>query len=137
LARADQPGNGEKSRGTETILLVEDEEAVRELSTLVLTDLGYQLHTAANGVEALKLLDEASDLHVDLLLTDVVMPRMGGRELAERLRETRPALKILFCSGYTAESEWVSRALTKDTHFLQKPFTGVALAQKVREVLDS
>ena len=123
------------SRQAETILLVEDEDAVRELSQLILADLGYQVLVAANGVEALALYQAPTTPKIDLLVTDVVMPQMGGRELAEKLRVLNPQLKILFISGYTAESDWVSRALTKQTHFLPKPFTAAVLGQKVHDLL--
>jgi PAS domain S-box-containing protein len=123
------------SRRAETVLLVVDEEAVRELSCLILTDLGYSVLPATNGVEALKLFQAPAAAKIDLVVTDVVMPEMGGRELAERLRELDPQLKILFVSGYTAESDWVTKALTRNTHFLPKPFTASVLGQKVHDIL--
>jgi PAS domain S-box-containing protein len=123
------------SRHAETILLAEDEPAVRELSQLILSDLGYQVLVAGNGAEALALYQAPSTPKIDLLVTDVIMPEMGGRELAERLRVLNPELKILFVSGYTAETDWVSRALAKNTQFLPKPFTAAVLGQKVHDLL--
>jgi PAS domain S-box-containing protein len=123
------------SRQAETILLAEDEPAVRELSQLILADLGYQVLVAGNGTEALALYQAPTTPKIDLLVTDVIMPEMGGRELAERLRKLNPQLKILFVSGFTAESDWVTRALTKDTYFLPKPFTAAVLGQKVHDLL--
>jgi PAS domain S-box-containing protein len=123
------------SRHSETILLAEDEPAVRELSQLILSDLGYQVLVAGNGAEALALYQAPTTPKIDLLVTDVIMPEMGGRELAESLRMLNPELKILFVSGYTAETDWVSRALAKNTHFLPKPFTAAVLGQKVHDLL--
>ena len=117
------------------VLLVEDEEADPELSRFIRTDLGYRVIVAGNGKEALAIYEDPATPPIDLLVSDVVMPQMGGRELAERLRVLNPELKILFVSGYTAESDWVSRALTKNTHFLPKPFNGSALGQKVHDLL--
>jgi two-component system cell cycle sensor histidine kinase/response regulator CckA len=89
----------ELRRGNETVLLVEDDPAVRELGEQALLSLGYRVFEAANGVEALKRFKELDG--VDLLITDVVMPKMGGRELARRLRELSPHTRVLFNSGYT------------------------------------
>jgi len=126
-----------RSRGNETIVLVEDEEAVRELCQIVLTELGYEVLNAENGVKALELFREQKDRRVDLLLTDIVMPQMGGRELAEQLRQSRPSLKILFITGYSAEAEEITQILSQQTFYLSKPFGGSDLGRKVREVLDA
>jgi CheY-like chemotaxis protein len=122
--------------GTETILLVEDEELVRNLSREILETCGYTVIKARDGLEALECCDKG-DCKIDLLMTDIVMPRMGGRELVEKLTEKLPNLKILFTSGYT-DNEMVRRGIIEtSTHFIQKPFTLDALAHKVREVLDA
>jgi len=123
-------------RGTETLLLVEDEEQVRRIITEVLERQGYKVLAALNGEEALKIAqDEQIEIH--LLLTDVVMPQMGGRELAETLSKSRPQLKVLYMSGYTDDAI-VRHGLMEETlNFIQKPFDSVMVARKVREVLDS
>ncbi len=114
----------------ETILLVEDEPAVRQLFLLALTRAGYRVYEARNGQEALKMFDQHGD-SIDLLLTDLRMPYMGGAELAQHLRARRKSLKLIAISGYagTAEDE-----LNAD--FLSKPFSRDDLLAKVREVLD-
>jgi DNA-binding response OmpR family regulator len=121
---------GRADGGRETILLVEDEPAVRQLFALALTRAGYRVYEARNGQEALKMFDEYGD-GIDLLLTDIRMPYMGGTELAQHLRARRKTLKLICISGYpgTAEAE-----LTGD--FLAKPFSREDLLAKVREVLD-
>jgi DNA-binding NtrC family response regulator len=118
------------ARGTETILLVEDDGAVRELAIVALQRQGYRVLSAANGGEALLQLEEYRD-PVHLVLTDVVMPRMGGTELVERLGRLRPEMRVLFMSGYA------DRPLARDRALLEKPFTPDGLVRKVREVLDA
>jgi CheY-like chemotaxis protein len=121
--------------GTETILVVEDEEALRKVAGRALDAAGYTVLTAADGDEALLAsAQHAGDIH--LLLTDVVMPRMGGRVLAERLRKMRPTLKVLCMSGYTDDAIVHHGVLDAGTHFLAKPFTAADLTRKVREALD-
>jgi signal transduction histidine kinase len=132
-ARLDAPG---LPRGTETILLVEDDPALREMAATLLKRLGYEVRTAANGVEALSLQHAAGAGHIDLLFTDVVMPHMSGSELADRVRALYPQTKILFTSAYTEQSIIHQGVLAQGMTLLQKPFTPSALAHKLREVLD-
>jgi PAS domain S-box-containing protein len=122
-------------QGTETILLAEDEEMVRKLSARVLEMYGYKVLEAANGGMAF-LICERHQEKIDLLLTDVIMPEMSGRELADRLSPLRPEMKVLFMSGYTDDAIVHQGVLDEDENFIQKPFAPSALAQKVREVLD-
>lgn len=121
--------------GNETILLVEDEEHLRELLGHVLQDKGYDVLMAGSGSEALQLLKQHSGT-VDLLLTDVVMPGMRGQELTETLAAHFPAMTVIYMSGYTDNALIHSGALSERTMFLQKPFTPDAMLQKVREALD-
>jgi PAS domain S-box-containing protein len=123
-------------RGTETVLVVEDEEGVRSLTSRVLHTYGYTVLDAENGGEAL-LIAEQHPAPIHVLLTDVVLPRMSGRKLAERLVRTHPDLRILYMSGYTDDSIVNRGTLDPGTAFIQKPFTPDALARKLREVLDS
>ena len=123
-------------RGTETILLVEDEEVVRGLTQKILEESGYHVLTAGGGDEALQLCSEKKT-KIDLLLTDVVMPGASGKEVADRLGDMVPGIKVLFMSGYTDESIVHHGVLDSNVEFIQKPFTPVALSRKVREVLDS
>jgi PAS domain S-box-containing protein len=123
-------------RGAETILLVEDEEAVRTLSKTILERSGYHVLEAHNGGDAL-LICEQHRATIHILVTDVVMPRMNGRVLAERLRLERPEMKVLFMSGYTDDAIVRHGVLDSDVAFLQKPITPDTLTRKVREVLDS
>jgi len=123
-------------RRRETILLVEDEAAVRLLVRRILLREGYHVLEASNGAEGLVVAGSRTG-GIDLLLTDVVMPEVGGRELAEQLLRSRPDLRILFMSGYT-EDEVVLRAVSvAGTTFLEKPFTPDGLAKTVRTLLDS
>ena len=121
--------------GSETVLLVEDEDPVREVSALLLKTLGYRVVQAANAEEALHRFDAAEET-IDLLMTDVVMPGRNGCELAEILRARDAGLKVLFQSGYTGDTVVRRGILNAEMAFLKKPFTLDALARKVREVLD-
>jgi len=123
-------------RGTETILLVEDDPALREMAGTLLKRLGYTVWAAANGIEALSLRQQRNVGHIDLLFTDVVMPHMSGKELADRVQSLYPHTKILFTSAYTESAIVHQGALDKGVALLQKPFTPSALAHKVREILD-
>ena len=122
--------------GLETVLLVEDEPGVRALAEVVLRRLGYTVLVAENGMAALHLWEESRG-SVDVVLTDVIMPRMSGSELARRLREISPRLKILFMSGYTDDMLSDQGILAGETQLIQKPFTAEALARKLRSVLDA
>ena len=124
------------SRGTETILLAEDEPSLRDLASRILRDLGYDLIIAANGEEAIQIAQEQSEKEIHLLLTDVVMPRMGGKELADRLKISRPKMKVLFASGYTDDTIVHHGVLERGINYIQKPFTPDTLARTVRQVLD-
>ncbi|MGE3269005.1 MAG: response regulator [Chloroflexota bacterium] len=122
--------------GSETVLLVEDEAALRRLSRRVLAQFGYTVVEAPNGEEALQLA-EAYNGPIHLVLTDVVMPRMSGRDLAERVLVSHPESKILFMSGYTDDAVVQHGVQTQEVSLLRKPFTPYALAARIREVLDS
>lgn len=122
--------------GAETVLLVEDEDAVRTLARKVLERSGYRVLDAPSGTHALRLCGERGE-RVDLLLTDVVMPGMSGPTLAEELGTRWPGLRVLFISGYTDDALGKHGVLQAGVHFLEKPFPPDALARKVREVLDA
>lgn len=124
-------------RGTERVLLVEDEQPVRELSALVLRELGYTVVEASDGDEALRLTKTSQTGGFDLLFTDVVMPRMGGKELAYWFRVAHPTTRVLFTSGYPDKSVVHNGELLAGIAFLHKPYTPQLLANKIRAVLDN
>ena len=122
--------------GSETILLVEDEDLVRDLSIAILEEAGYKVISAADGDEGLRLCQQFEG-RIDLMITDVVMPRMSGRELAEYLKVLRPETEVLYMSGYTDDAIVRHGILEDDMPFIQKPFLPDALALKVRELLEA
>jgi two-component system cell cycle sensor histidine kinase/response regulator CckA len=122
-------------RGSETILLLEDEVPVRKITALLLESLGYQVQVATSGEEALRLA-QGNREKLDLLMTDVVMSGMSGHELAEVLRARDAGLKVLFQSGYSGATLVRHGVVHTEVAFLQKPFTLDALSRKPREVLD-
>jgi len=121
--------------GTETVLVAEDDAQIRDFVTRVLSAKGYRVLPASDGFDALRLCGEYAD-PVDLLVTDVVMPRMGGRELASRVETAKPGIRVLFVSGYTEDAISHHGILEAGLEFLQKPFTTDDLLRKVRKVLD-
>ncbi|HYK19398.1 MAG TPA: response regulator [Pyrinomonadaceae bacterium] len=123
-------------RGAETILIVEDEPQIRQLAFECLTHCGYKVLPSANGVEALQLVHSMQQ-PIHLVVSDVVMPKMSGRDLVQRISEVQPLVKVLFMSGYTNDAIVNHGILEGGTWFIQKPFAFEALARKVREVLDS
>ena len=122
-------------RGTETILVVEDEETVRRLAVRILESLGYQVLQARHGGEAL-LICERFDKPIHLVLSDVVMPHLGGQELIERLQKVRRDFKVLYMSGFTDESFVRNTKDGKEAALMLKPFTQETLAVRVRQILD-
>jgi CheY-like chemotaxis protein len=121
--------------GSETILLVEDEEALRRLAAQILRSRGYTVLEAGNGEDALGVC-RAFASTIPLLVTDMIMPGMNGRALAESLRDSWPRMKVLYISGYTENILDLHSSFGPGTAFLQKPFSPAVLAQKVRELLD-
>jgi len=122
--------------GTETILLAEDEAVVRKLTCEILESYGYTVIEAHNGIEALEISKDLK-IEIDLLMTDIVMPKMGGRELASQILEIRPGLRVLFASGYTDDAIMRHGIIDEGTNFIQKPFSSEALTLKIRNLLDT
>ncbi len=123
-------------QGKETVLLAEDEPLLRSMVATVLRGRGYEVLETANGEEALGMVQKHGGEGIELLLTDVVMPQMGGLELAKKLHATNPNIKVLFTSGYAGDSLFELDALPTGTEFLPKPYMPETLAVKVREVLN-
>ncbi|MDF2772186.1 MAG: Blue-light-activated protein [Geminicoccaceae bacterium] len=134
-ARAEHALDIAMPRGTETVLVVEDEEAVRLIVRRVLQEQGYDMIEARDGHEALRVCAQRGD-EIDLVLSDVIMPGMGGRQLARALAATRPNLPVLFMSGYNDDGELGGGAADAQSAVLAKPFTAETLARQVREALD-
>jgi two-component system cell cycle sensor histidine kinase/response regulator CckA len=120
--------------GTETVLVVEDQDGLRELAKRLLQRRGYTVLAAANAAEALRLFEE--NPFIDVLLTDVVMPGASGPELTRQLVERRPALRVVYMSGYTEEAIVQRGVIQPGIAFLNKPFTSDALAEKISEALE-
>jgi CheY-like chemotaxis protein len=135
-AHSDAEGDRDDLEGCETVLVVEDQDEVRGVATTVLKSHGYHVLEAADGAKALALV-EAHPASIDLLLTDVVLPGMNGKELAECLRKLLPAVKVLYTSGYSGDLIGHRGVLYREMAYIAKPFTPDGLAIKVREVLAS
>jgi two-component system cell cycle sensor histidine kinase/response regulator CckA len=134
MPRAEASVVSEQAGGSEIVLLVEDETAVRRLARQMLRSAGYTVLEAANGNDALRVADENS--RIDLVVTDLVMPGLGGHHLMQRLREKRPDVQVLFMSGYAGNAVLDGGALETGASFIEKPFTPTSFLAKVREVLD-
>jgi CheY-like chemotaxis protein len=141
-AQPEQPGRAVPERpaipkgGSETILIIEDEDVVRNLACRGLREHGYSVLEARDGVQALRYIEQHLGT-VDLVISDVVMPEMGGREFGENLSRIEPVLPVLFMSGYTGEDVVQRGLLEPGAPFQQKPFTPASLAIKVRAMLDT
>jgi CheY-like chemotaxis protein len=125
-----------RKRGSEAVLVVEDEEGVRTLARKILERDGYRVLEARNGAEAVSVVQQHQG-KIDLMVTDVVMPGMSGRVLAANMVSRLPKLKVLYLSGYTDDAIVQHGILEREMYFLQKPFTADALSKKVRELLDA
>ena len=132
VAAASRPAS---QGGTETLLLVEDEAAVRAIARRMLEGQGYRVLEASGGAEALAVAARVAG-PIDLLITDVIMPEMSGRQLAEQLLAARPETRVLYVSGYTDNAISQHGVLAPNVEFLQKPFSNESLSAKVRQVLD-
>jgi DNA-binding NtrC family response regulator len=133
--RSAEEENGTGLRGSETILLVEDEHAILKMTTMMLEEQGYTVLPAGNPTQAIRIAEEyAGEIH--LLMTDVVMPEMNGKDLSEKLLGLYPNLKCLFMSGYTENVIAHHGVLESGIAFISKPFTRRSLSEKLREVLE-
>jgi CheY-like chemotaxis protein len=121
--------------GTETILLAEDDEYVRAMTKSVLTEFGYTIIEAVNGAEAVSKFTEFNET-IDLLLLDMIMPKMNGKEALDEIRQLRPDIKAIFSSGYAPETIRQKAALDDGVHLIAKPASPTDLLKKVRQVLD-
>ena len=135
LTEQDQDKQKKSPSGSETILLVEDDEGVRLMTTRILSSNGYTVMDAVSGPEALQIADGYQD-SIHLLLTDVIMPKMNGRDLADRLTLQHPAMRILYMSGYTGNVLVNHEVVDAGLAFIQKPFAAQTLLHRVRDVLD-
>ena len=131
-----RPQKKDPMGGTETILLVEDEESLRKMAGKILKGYGYCVIEADDGMDALEIVNKKDYPEIDLLVTDVIMPKMGGKELSEKLFEEYPKLKVVYISGYTDNAIAHHGVLDEGVSLLQKPFSSESLAEKVREILD-
>ena len=131
-----KPRHIKQAVGQKTILVVEDDNSVRSLVKRVLENSGYRVITASNGDEAVKECERNAD-KIDLLLTDVIMPRMNGRELTERIKKDHPQMHVLFMSGYTDNAIANHGVLESGVNFIGKPFAAADLSEKVQEILGS
>ena len=127
---------GRDDVGSETILLVEDEDSVRDLAQRILQLRGYKVLAAQHAGDAIQMAS-AADQQIDLIITDVVMPGMNGRQLVEALHARTPGVRVLYMSGYTDDDIVRRGLLTSNVSFLQKPFTAKSLGRRVRSVLDA
>jgi two-component system, cell cycle sensor histidine kinase and response regulator CckA len=134
-SRSVGPLDVEICRGTETILLVEDDDAVRAVTQRALARFGYTVLPASGGEDALVIAD-AHPEDIDLLLTDIMMPGMNGVDVARRVVELRPGIRVFYMSGYADQDLVRQGLLTPGARFLQKPFTPQQLAERVRDILD-
>jgi len=125
------------SEGTERILLVEDDEAIRAVTTAILETLGYRVHAVAGGAEALDYCAAVPTPQFDLLLSDIVMPFMDGRDLAGQISQRCPGIRVMFMSGYVGDPTILEAVQMAGARFLEKPFTRSSLGRKVRDALDT
>jgi CheY-like chemotaxis protein len=135
LKRRNRPKERSEQATDRTILLVEDDEPLRKLVSQILERTGYSVVSASNGEEALRLIDNPGHAGIDLLISDVVMPGIGGKALAEQLQARLPDLEVLYISGYPDEAVMHHGMLDEGIAFLQKPFSATAIIQKVQEIL--
>jgi two-component system, cell cycle sensor histidine kinase and response regulator CckA len=122
--------------GREHILLVEDDEAIRTVTQAILESLGYRVTTVAGGIDAIAACRASDKIHYDLLLTDVIMPDMDGRDLADQVAAMNPGMRVLFMSGYVGDPGILQAVQAAGGRFLEKPFTRTSLGRRVRESLD-
>jgi CheY-like chemotaxis protein len=135
LPEIEKERKNEILKGNEVILVVEDSQEVRSFTCETLQSLGYQVYEAPDGIEALEVIN-AIDQRIDLLISDVIMPRMSGKELASKVTEKLPDTKVLFTSGYSDSQIAHDGVLKSGLNFLQKPYSIKKLATKVRQVLE-
>ena len=136
IAAAREEASSALPKASGTILLAEDEAAVRASTERILREAGYQVLTASNGIDALRIVRDTPEKKIDLLLTDVMMPKMSGHQLVNHLRPEYPGMKVLYMSGYTHDPMVADSALELGTQLLPKPFTAEALMTKIRKVLN-